>query len=99
MLFKETRFIYHLQYSPYIPECDLLDAPLNGWLNFIATTNGIRWIGTVARFGCNVGYRLTNTSTSTRTCSSEFTWTGSTPNCVVDNTGSLKIVIVHDMNV
>lgn len=55
-------------------DCGALDDPTNGQVEYSATT-----FGSVAEYTCSSG--CDPVGDSTRTCTAEGTWSGSTPQC------------------
>ncbi|CAH1779140.1 unnamed protein product [Owenia fusiformis] len=72
------------QYEPYkADKCEsIIDAPNNGWVHL---TDGK--IGTVAKYGCNVGFALGNRANAERQCLPSGLWDGTTPTCELVDCG------------
>jgi len=68
-----------LCYYILVPQCPQLDAPNNGEISCSLGDDGIPTKGDTCSFTCDDGFMLS--SSNTRTCQSDFTWTGTEAMC------------------
>ena len=82
-------YVYTLYNILYLVNCSSLTNPNNGIINCSLGDDGVPFYEDICNFTCNTGYELT--SSDTRTCQSDGSWSGSESMCRRGN----HLIVLH----